>query len=205
MPFKKVAFFPCVTALCVGLWYSVFWFSHSSYDEQFLVAFTRWVTFLTTVVNTAGGAATRTVMSRTLILIFTLTAITCAWVYQHFMGSTSTQPVTTGTNSFIINVLIIKDSLSLSLSKSSCPNVPGLLSWRTLHQPHLPLSRRLTIYLATTFFKVFLDPRFMLRQPSIHHVQSRMHSDTCGRKELTKLHVLCLLLSFCPCSVSMLL
>lgn len=116
----------------------------------------------------APGAATNNVRSRTSILIFTLTTITCAWVYQGFMSSTTTQSVTTGTNSFIIHFFGLQAlfsfwfflfSIRLSLQ------TPALLKWK----------KRIKSKNQKAENQKKADPTFPLKQLNIEHAQYTKH------------------------------
>lgn len=97
------------------------------------------------VLQQIGGAA--------LILIFTLTAITSAWVYQAFMGSTSTPPVATGKNGCRIYLFegftLLKNALVQTLSSLS--NKPAFVRRKLNVDPAFVLEYDQYIVHAQTF------------------------------------------------------
>lgn len=109
------------------------------------------------------------VRSRTSILIFTLTTITCAWVYQGFMGSMNTQSVTTGNKSFIIIIFFGGQPLfsfwfflfSICLSRQT----PALLNEKRIKTKNPKAENQKKA-----------DPTFPLKQPNTEHAQYTKHS-----------------------------
>lgn len=82
---------------------------------------------------------------------------------------------TTGTNSFIINLFIIKDSLSYR-SISPTFSLFAIMSHTT---PRPDSFKKGDHLVCTQFTCVFFDPNFILKQPNIHHALNMMNSDSC--------------------------